>query len=202
MMTSQGTVLPEIPKAVEIYAETAVDFELTLRSTTPSFPTARVAAAFRTNDLHPVQMDTTDQRIRVYTLTLYDPPEDVMYILQEMLSSTGVEIVNVKLVSELFATDPRRQEKVASHPGSRDPENGGLQVPGARQLVGQPAGDVEPVKRSRLHPVVGKHTSQERLRQEQEWSGTGLEARSGSSHSHYPLPVDAEGLASHAAGDD
>lgn len=96
MMTSQGTVLPEIPKAVEIYAETAVDFELTLRSTTPSFPTARVAAAFRTNDLHPVQMDTTDQRIRVYTLTLYDPPEDVMYILQEMLSSTGVEIVNVK----------------------------------------------------------------------------------------------------------
>ncbi len=41
-------------------------------------------------------------------------------------------------------------------------------MPGARQGVGQPAGDVEPVKGSRLHTVVGEHTSQERLRQEQE----------------------------------
>ncbi len=72
------------------------------------------------------------------------------------------------LVSGLRAADPRRQEKAAAHPGRRDPEDGELQVPGARQVVGQPTGDVEPVKGSRLHPIVGEHASQERLRQEQE----------------------------------
>src|SRR5450755_4648411 len=64
------------------------------------------------------------------------------------------------LVSGLFATDPRRQEKAAAHPGRRDPEDGELEVPGASQVVGQPAGDVEPVKGSCLHTIVGEHASQ------------------------------------------
>ena len=68
------------------------------------------------------------------------------------------------LVSGLLATDPRRQEKAATHPCRRDPEDGELEVPGARQVVGQPAGDVEPVKGSWLRPIVGEHASQERLR--------------------------------------
>src|SRR5271166_3964730 len=33
------------------------------------------------------------------------------------------------LVSGLFATDPRRQEKAAAHPGRGDPEDGELEVP-------------------------------------------------------------------------
>src|ERR1039457_2400700 len=45
------------------------------------------------------------------------------------------------LVSGLLATDPRRQEKAAAHPGRRDPEDGGLEVPGTCQGLGQPAGD-------------------------------------------------------------
>ena len=65
------------------------------------------------------------------------------------------------LVFRFLATDPRRQEKAAAHPGRRDPEDGELEVPGARQGVGQPAGDVEPVKGSRLHSIVGEHASQE-----------------------------------------
>src|ERR1022692_1314398 len=56
---------------------------------------------------------------------------------------------------------PRRQEKAAAHPGRRDPEDGELEVPGTCQGVGQPAGDVEPVKGSRLHSIVGEHASQE-----------------------------------------
>src|ERR1039458_5085834 len=65
------------------------------------------------------------------------------------------------LVSGLFAADPRRQEKAATHPSRRDPEDGELEVPGTCQGVGQPAGDVEPVKGSRLHSIVGEHASQE-----------------------------------------
>src|ERR1035437_3801126 len=61
------------------------------------------------------------------------------------------------LVSGLFAADPRRQEKAAAHPSRCDPEDGELEVPGARQVVGQPAGDVEPVKGSCLHPIMGEH---------------------------------------------
>jgi len=53
------------------------------------------------------------------------------------------------------------QEKAAAHPGCRNPEDGELEVPGARQVIGQPAGDVEPVKGSCLHPIVGEHASQE-----------------------------------------
>jgi len=99
-MAFQDTVLPGIPETVETYAETGVDFELTLRSMTQPFPTARVAAAFSGNDLRPAQIDTTDRRIEVYTLTLYDPPEDVTYVLKGMLSKTGPEIVEREEASD------------------------------------------------------------------------------------------------------
>src|ERR1035441_19355 len=64
------------------------------------------------------------------------------------------------LMLGLFATAPRSQEKTAAYPGRSDPEDGELEVPGARHTVGQPAGDVKPVKGSRLHPIVSEHASQ------------------------------------------
>ena len=72
------------------------------------------------------------------------------------------------LATRLLATHPGRQEKAAAYPGRSDPEDRELEVPGAHQRVGQEPSEVEAVEASRLHAVVGKRASQERLRQEEE----------------------------------
>ncbi len=64
------------------------------------------------------------------------------------------------LMFGFFAADPGRQEKATANPGRCNPENCELKVPGARQSVGQPTGDVESVKGSRLHPIVSEQASQ------------------------------------------
>jgi hypothetical protein len=89
----------ELPETIEVYAQTAVYFQLALRSTLGPFPTKRVTAAFEAYGIQPEQMSTTDPRNRVYALTVYDPPDDVTYCLQEMLSNTGAEIASVKSAS-------------------------------------------------------------------------------------------------------
>lgn len=89
----------ELPETIELYAQTAADVELTLRSTLGPFPTKRVAAAFGLHGIQPVQMSTTDPRSRVYALTVYDPPDDVTYCLQEMLGNTGAAIAGLKIAS-------------------------------------------------------------------------------------------------------
>ena len=62
----------------------------------------------------------------------------------------------------------RGKEEAAGHPGRGDPEDGQLQMPGARQIVGQVPGQVEAVEAAGLHPVMGQHAAQGRLPQEEQ----------------------------------
>ena len=76
----------------------------------------------------------------------------------------------------LGAADERREEEAARHPGGGDPEDRELQVPGAQQVVGEPAREVEAVEGARLDAVVGERAAGERLEQEQQRDDREVEA--------------------------
>ena len=69
-----------------------------------------------------------------------------------------------------------RQEEPPGHPGGGDPEDGQLQVPGARQVVGQDGGQIEAIEGARFHTVVGQRAAQGRLDQEEDGDHGEVEA--------------------------
>jgi hypothetical protein len=95
-MASPESGCPEIRQSVEIYAETAVDIDLTLRSKALVFRTRLVDATFTKHGLTPASLGTTDISTRIYVVTVYEPPEGVTYMLQEVLHEIGVEVVHIK----------------------------------------------------------------------------------------------------------
>ena len=82
------------------------------------------------------------------------------------------------LPARLGAADERREEEAARHPGGGDPEDGELEVPGAQQVVGEAAREVEAVEGARLDAVVGEGAAGEGLEQEQQRDDGEVDARS------------------------
>ena len=56
-----------------------------------------------------------------------------------------------------------REKKAAPHIAGGDPENGRLQMPGAEDIAGKKSGEVQPVKGSRIGPVMRRRASDEDL---------------------------------------
>ena len=67
----------------------------------------------------------------------------------------------------LAAGDHRRDEDAHRQEAGGDEEQGQLQVPGPREVVGEPIAEVEAVEAARLDVVVGVGAAQESLQQEQ-----------------------------------
>jgi hypothetical protein len=79
-----------------------IQVELTLRSENEQFPEASVRSAFEEEGLPgPTRLLTTDPKVRVFTLPLYNPSEDFIYGLQNMLMGTGARIVSTRVIPAL-----------------------------------------------------------------------------------------------------
>ena len=85
------------------------------------------------------------------------------------------------------ATHERREKESPCHPGSGDPENGGLEMPGAREVVGKDAGQVETVKRPRLHAVMGDDATKKRLGQEENGHHQEVETKNLLARRQFPI---------------
>lgn len=78
-----------------------ITVELTLRSENQRFPEDSVTNAFEEEGLPlPTRLFTTDPKVRVFTLPLYNS-EDFIYGLQNMLMGTGARIVSTRVTAAL-----------------------------------------------------------------------------------------------------